>query len=132
VTLGIVSHSSLVELILLNIHAHGSSSESGRVYRIDKFNVPSSARKEFIDKVHSTHELLRTLPGFIQDNVLEQIGGPGEFNFVTIVIWDSMESMEAAGKAFMAKREEIGFNPQEMFARLEIKADLANYKQIDV
>jgi heme-degrading monooxygenase HmoA len=114
------------------LNTRGSSSELGEVYRIDKFNVPSSARKEFIDKVHRTHELLRTLPGFIQDNVLEQIGGPGEFNFVTIVIWDSMESMEAARKAVMAKREESGFNPQEMFARLGIKADLANYKQIDV
>jgi heme-degrading monooxygenase HmoA len=119
-------------VILLNPHTHGSSSESGRVYRIDKFNVPSSARKEFVDKVHSTHELLRILPGFIQDNVLEQIGGSGKFNFVTIVIWDSTESMEAARNAVMAKREETGFNPQEMFARLGIKADLANYKQIDV
>jgi heme-degrading monooxygenase HmoA len=117
-------------LILLS--THGSSSESRRIYRIDKFNVPSSARKEFIDKVHGTHQILRTLPGFIQDNVLEQIGGPGEFNFVTLVIWDSTESLEAARKAVMAKHEEIGFNPQEMFARLGIKADLANYKQIDV
>jgi heme-degrading monooxygenase HmoA len=117
-------------LILLS--THGSSSESRRrIYRIDKFNVPSSARKEFIDKVHSTHELLRTLPGFIQDNVLEQIGGPGEFNFVTIVIWDSTESIEAARKAVMAKREQNGFDPQDMYARLGIKADLANYRQID-
>ena len=109
---------------------HESSNESRRIYRIDKFNVPSSARKEFIDKVHRTHEFLRTLPGFIQDSVLEQTGGPGEFNFVTIVIWDSTESIEAARKAVMAKYEEIGFNPQEMFARLWIKADLANYQQI--
>jgi heme-degrading monooxygenase HmoA len=122
----------MVDGIKKSTHTHGSASESGRVYRIDNFNVPSSARKEFIDKVHSTHGLLRTLPGFIQDNVLEQIGGPGEFNFVTIVIWDSMESMEAARRAVVAKREEIGFNPREMFARLGIKADLANYKQIGV
>jgi heme-degrading monooxygenase HmoA len=106
------------------------SNESGRIYRIDKFNVPGSAHQEFIDKVHRTHEFLRTLPGFIQDTVLEQTGGPGEFNFVTIVIWDSMESIEAARKTVTAKYEEIGFNPQEMFARLGIKADLANYQQI--
>jgi heme-degrading monooxygenase HmoA len=109
---------------------HGSSDESRRIYRIDKFNVPNSARKEFIDKVHRTHEFLRTLSGFVQDSVLEQTSGPGEFNFVTIVIWDSTESIEAARKAVMAKYEEIGFNPQEMFARLGIKADLANYQQI--
>jgi heme-degrading monooxygenase HmoA len=107
------------------LNVNGSSGESRRIYRIDKYNVPSSARKEFIDKVHITHELLRTLPGFIQDNVLEQIGGQGEFNFVTIVIWDSTESIEAARKAAMAKSEEIRFDPKEMLVRLGIKADLA-------
>ena len=109
---------------------HESANELRRIYRIDKFKVPSSARKEFIDRVHKSHEFLRTLPGFIQDYVLEQTGGPGEFNFVTIVIWNSMESIEAAREAVKAKYEEIGFNPQEMFAKLGIKADLANYQEI--
>ncbi len=31
----------------------------------------------------------------------------------------------------MAKHEEIGFKPNEMFDRLRIKADLANYSQIE-
>ena len=109
---------------------HESANELRRIYRIDKFKVPSSAHKEFIDRVHNSHEFLRTLPGFIQDYVLEQTGGPGEFNFVTIVIWNSMESIEAAREAVKAKYEESGFNPQEMFAKLGIKADLANYQEI--
>ena len=101
-----------------------------RIYRIDKFKGPSSAREEFIDRVHKSHEFLRTLPVFIQDYVLEQIGGPGEFKLITIVIWNSMESIEAARKAVMTKYEETGFNPQEMYSRLGIKADLANYQEI--
>jgi heme-degrading monooxygenase HmoA len=109
---------------------HESPNEQRRIYRIDRFKVPSSAREEFIDRVHKSHEFLRTLPGFIQDYVLEQIGGPDEFNFVTIVIWNSMESLEAARKVVTTKYEEIGFDPQEMFARLGIKADLANYQEI--
>jgi hypothetical protein len=107
-----------------------STNETRQIYRIDKFKVPGSARQEFMDRVHSTHEFLRTLPDFVQDSVLEQTGGPGEFNIVTIAIWDSPESIKAAGKAVTTKYEEIGFNPQEMLARLGIKADLANYRQL--
>jgi heme-degrading monooxygenase HmoA len=106
------------------------SDKQQRIYRIDKFKGPSSARGEFIDRVHKSHEFLRTLPGFIQDYVLEQIGGPGEFKLITIVIWNSMESIEAARKAVTTKYEETGFNPQEMYSRLGIKADLANYQEI--
>lgn len=101
------------------------------VYRIDKFKVPKSARDEFIQKVRITHEFIQTLPGFIQDLVLEQIGGPGEFNLVTVVVWESTDALDSAKQAVMAKHEEMGFKPNEMFDRLGIKADLANYSQIE-
>jgi heme-degrading monooxygenase HmoA len=91
---------------------HHSLKESRQIYRIDKFVVPSSARTEFLDKVERTHEFLGTLPGFVQDYLLEQTGGPGEFNVVTIAIWSSVEAIEAAREAVMAKHEEMGFNPQ--------------------
>ncbi len=115
-----------------NTTTQSPTDEPQRVYRIDKFKVPSSARKEFIDRVHSTHEFLTTLPGFVQDCALEQTGGPSEFNFITIVIWNSMRSIEAARETVKAKYKEIGFNPQEMFAKLGIKADLANYQEIQI
>jgi heme-degrading monooxygenase HmoA len=110
---------------------HHLLKESRQIYRIDKFVVPSSARTEFLDKVKRTHEFLRTVPGFVQDHTFEQTGGPGEFNVVTIARWDSVESIEAARKAVMARHEAMGFNPQEMVARLGIKADLASYRQVD-
>ena len=106
------------------------SNKPERIYRVDKFVVPDLAREEFISKVQATHELLRTLPGFLQDFVLEQSAGPGEFNVVTIVEWDSIESIEPARAVVMARHKEMNFNPQEMFARLGIKADLGNYRQI--
>jgi heme-degrading monooxygenase HmoA len=108
------------------------SNQSQRIYRVDKFVVPDSAREEFMSRVRSTHELLTTLPGFLQDFVLEQSSGPGEFNFVTLVEWDGVESIENAKAAAMAMHKEMQFNPQEMFARLGIKADLGNYRHIDV
>jgi heme-degrading monooxygenase HmoA len=104
---------------------------SERVYRVDKFVVPDHAREEFVGRVRETHSLLRTLPGFLQDFVLEQSSGPGEFNFVTVAEWDSVESMENAKAAVMAMRKETKFDPQEMFARLGIRADMANYRRVE-
>lgn len=109
---------------------HTSSNGSDRIYRIDKFNVPDTARQEFMERVYSIHEFLRTLPGFVWDAILEQSGGPGEFNIVTIAVWDSPEVVEAARKMATARYEEIGFNPQELITRLGIKADMANYQRL--
>jgi len=106
---------------------NSSPDKSKRVYRVDKFVVPAEARAEFITKVQNTHDLLRTLPGFVQDFVLEKSAGPGEFNFVTIVEWESAEAIVNARAAVMAMHERIKFNPQEMFEQLGIRADLGNY-----
>lgn len=100
------------------------------IYRVDKFVVPAEARDEFLEKVHQTHELLRTLPGFQQDFLLEKSAGNGEFNIVTIAEWDNNHSVEQAGVAVRKMHAETGFNPQELFARLGIKIDRANYERI--
>lgn len=106
------------------------SSERGRVYRVDKFKVPPLAREEFLGKVHETHALLRTLPGFEGDFLLEQSSGPGEFNVVTIAIWKDEASIVQAKAAVEAEREKTGFSPQELLVRLGIEADLANYREM--
>ncbi len=107
-----------------------TSDLSTRVYRVDKFIVPQPAFEEFVNKVKLTHEVLRKQPGFLQDFLLEQTGGPGEFNFVTIVEWESQEFVEQARTAVMALHKSINFNPAELVDRLGIKGDIANYKQI--
>jgi heme-degrading monooxygenase HmoA len=68
------------------------------MYRVDKFSVPAHARREFLEKVHATRELLRSQAGFAQDFILEQASGSGEFNFVTIVEWENAEAMEPGSR----------------------------------
>jgi hypothetical protein len=102
-----------------------------RLYRIDKFKVPQSVRIEFLERVRTTHQLLRTLPGFVRDAVFEQTSGPGVFNFVTLVEWESAAALEGAKQVIMAKHAEREFNSGEMFTRLGIDADLANYVQFE-
>jgi heme-degrading monooxygenase HmoA len=82
---------------------------SERIYRVDKFAVPGAAREEFIDNVRRTHSLLQAQSGFLQDFVLQQSSGPGEFNFVTIVEWASQEAVENARTAVLALHGEMKF-----------------------
>jgi len=100
------------------------------VYRIDKFRVPESAQSEFLARFREMREFLRQLPGFVEEQILKQVGGPGVFNFVTIAVWENAEAIAAAREAAMAHQKAKGFNPQELFARLNIQADLAHYEEI--
>lgn len=107
-------------------------STAGHVYRVDKFVVPNAARDEFLARVQATHEVLRKQPGFVQDNLLEQFAGPGEFNFVTVLEWEDQMYIEGARKAVMALHEQSDFNPQALYERLHIRADVANYREVMV
>jgi heme-degrading monooxygenase HmoA len=102
-----------------------------KIYRVDKFVVPSSAREEFLDKVRRTHALLKAQPGFLQDFVPEQSSGPGEFNFVTLVEWASQDAVEKARAAVAALHRGMNFDAKELFARTGIKADIANYSRLE-
>jgi hypothetical protein len=101
------------------------------VYRVDKFVVPPPARDEFLDRVRATHRILREQPGFVRDHILEQSDGPGSFNIVTLVEWAGQEYIDSAKIAVMAAQRKMNFNPQELLARLGIKADIANYQRLE-
>lgn len=102
------------------------------MFRVDKFIVPEPARAEFLARVRAIHALLRTLPGFVQDFVLEQSGGPGAFNVVTIAVWEDAKAVDLAKKIAAEHYKKIGFNPAEFMRRLNIHADLGNYAEVEV
>ena len=106
------------------------SVDGGSVFRVDKFVVPAAAREEILAKVRTTHELLRLQHGFVQDFLLEQFSGPGEFNLVTIVEWESQAAVDNVVPIVKAAHERIAFNPQETIARLGVRADIANYQRL--
>jgi len=106
-----------------------SAQNSQHRYRIDKFKVPPASREEFLKGVRDTQSFLATIPGFIRNALFEQSSGPGVFNFVTMVEWESAEAIERAAKAVTARFEATGFNPQATRVRLGIEADVAIYRQ---
>lgn len=105
-------------------------SEASRLCRVDKFVVPEAAREEFLQRVRETHQILRRQPGMLRDAILEQVGGPGRFNIVTIVEWESQLAIDSARQAVMQAHTASGFDAHATLQRLGIEADVANYREL--
>lgn len=106
-------------------------SEASHIYRVDKFIVPAAAYEEFLSRILHTHQILRRQPGFVQDSVLEQSGGPGKYNIVTVAQWQSQAAIDAAKLVVQAEHAKNDFNPQHTMQRLGVQADIANYVLVD-
>lgn len=100
---------------------------SSPVYRVDKFSVPPAGYEEFLGRVSAAHEMLRQQAGFVRDLVLEQQSGPGDFNIVTLVEWESEAAMAKVIEVIDRKYRESGFDRQATLTRLGIRADIGNY-----
>ena len=97
------------------------------IFRVDKFAVPAQARDAFMTRLRNTHKALGTADGCVQNLVLEQVSGTGEFNVVTIVEWRDSAAYENARQAAQQRQKDSGFDPQSYFRELDIRADLGNY-----
>ena len=104
---------------------------SGRVYRLDRFVVPPAAREEFLMRVNQTHEILRAQQGFVQDFLLERPGEDGAAIIVTMVEWDSQETVDRVVPIVQAAHREMGFSPKETIARLGVTAEIGVYQAIE-
>lgn len=100
------------------------------IYRIDKFAVPAAARAAFLANVAETHAVLRRQPGFVRDLVVEQSGGPGRFNFVTLVEWTGEDAIAGAAAAVQARHAAIGLDPRAFVAAAGIDGDVALYRAV--
>jgi heme-degrading monooxygenase HmoA len=102
-----------------------------RVYRLDRFVVPRPAREEFLTRVNQTHEILRRQAGFLQDFLLERPGEEGATIIVTMVEWDSRETVDRVVPIVQAAHREMDFSPKETIARLGITAEIGIYQAIE-
>lgn len=103
------------------------TSTNASLFRVDKFIVPAAARDTFLDGVRGVHQLIGAQPGCVQSHVLEQVGGPGEFNFVTIVEWADAQHMDAARRVITAHHAQAGIDVDAFRTQHGIRADVAAY-----
>jgi heme-degrading monooxygenase HmoA len=100
------------------------------IFRVDRFKIPVAAREEFLARVRATHEILRPIPGFVEDFLLEQRLASGDLRIVTIAVWQNAQAFNSAKAIVQERYKKIGFNPAEIIERLGIEADLADYTML--
>ena len=96
---------------------------------IDKFIVPASATKAFVERSIIARDFLRKLEGFIEDAAYERIDENGNLVFISIAVWKDMQSMTNAKEAVQAEYKKQGFNPAEFMQSLAITIDRGLYKR---
>ncbi|SRR5258708_18774351 len=97
---------------------------------IDKFFIPAPAIQEFHERMKINRNFLKTLPGFKKDVAYEYPDESGNLICITVAEWESMEALNKAKEAVQAEYKKEGFNPGEMFKRLNISMDRGIYKEV--
>lgn len=69
----------------------------------------------------TNRKLIKTLPGFIRDNVYRQPQENGDLVVVTVAIWENQESIDKAKATVQAEYKRTGFNMPEFIAKSGIK-----------
>ena len=96
---------------------------------IDTFIVPDESLAAFLSEIRKSARVLRTIPGFVEGFILEKKDGASRHNIVTTAIWQSEEAFENAKKTAMAEFQKIGFNPQDIMARLKVQMERGIYER---
>src|SRR5215470_1794089 len=102
-----------------------------QIFRIDRFKVPAASREEFLSRVRTSNEVLRSLPGFVEDCFFEQRDDRGESKIVTIAIWNDGHAFTNAKASVEEHYKKIGFKPGEIIKRLGIEAEMDAYTKLD-
>jgi predicted ester cyclase len=111
--------------VLYNKKAH-----NGQVNFIDKFFVPAAAINEFRERTQLNRDLIKKLPGFIEDAAYEYKDNDGNLVCVTVAMWQNNEALNNAKEAVQAEYKKQGFDAPAMLKRLNITVDRGVYSQV--
>ena len=98
---------------------------------IDKFYVPKAAISAFTRRMDINRKLIRTLPGFIRDNVYQQPQENGDIIVVTVAVWENQDSINKAKEKVQAEYKRTGFNMPEFISKSGIKLERGVFSETE-
>jgi heme-degrading monooxygenase HmoA len=102
-----------------------------RYFRIDRFTgIPAQGREEFLERVHSTQQMLRAQDGYVRGYVLEQPGDAQTSTILTFAEWENADVVPRVTQAVAEFHRAQGYNPNELLARLGITVERGAYRGI--
>ncbi|MEP6984261.1 MAG: antibiotic biosynthesis monooxygenase [Chloroflexota bacterium] len=94
---------------------------------IDTFIVPEESRAEFRQAATGAQSFIRTLPGYVEGYIYEQMNGDSSSNFLTTAVWKTEDDFENAKKAVLAEYQRTGYDPQVTRRKLGIEQTRSTY-----
>jgi heme-degrading monooxygenase HmoA len=96
---------------------------------IDLFRVPTESRPDFLKAANQAQSFIKTLPGFVDGYLYEQIGKEDGYDYVTTAVWDSEAALKNAQAAVLLENQKQGVSRQEFFLKLKIERKRAIYQR---
>lgn len=115
-------------LLPTNFPSTLSQGDESNVFFIDKFIIPQYAIEEFTQRMQYNRNFIKSIPGFIKDEVLSHEDNHGNLVLMTIAVWQSQDHLDKAKQSVQAEYKKINFNPTEFTERLGIKTERAVFK----
>lgn len=106
------------------VHARRSDSQ---VYFIDRFHVPKAAVDAFTGRMNNNRAVIKSLPGFVRDEVIATELENGDLTLMTIAVWESMEYLDNARKLVQEEYKRTKFDPAEFTRSLGITMERQLY-----
>ncbi|HEY8513169.1 MAG TPA: ester cyclase [Cyclobacteriaceae bacterium] len=97
------------------------------VYFVDRFLVPKEAIEVFTDRMNHNRAFIKTLPGFVRDEVIASELENGDINLITIAVWESMGHLEQARKRVQEEYKKTNFDPEKFTKSLNITMERQLY-----
>jgi heme-degrading monooxygenase HmoA len=94
---------------------------------IDTFTVPEASKDEFREAAVKAQTFIKTLPGYVEGYIYEQMAGESHYNVLTTAVWKNEETFENAKKAVLEEYQRIGYNPQVTRQKLGIEQTRSTY-----
>jgi steroid delta-isomerase-like uncharacterized protein len=96
------------------IHATQSNAN---VYFVDKFLVPKNAVDVFTERMNYNRSIIKTIPGFIRDDVMVTKHENGDLTIMTVAVWETLDHVENGRKTVQKAYKKINFDPAEFTKR---------------
>lgn len=108
----------------LSILTQGSDNHA---FFVDKFRIPKDAIAPFRERMNYNRDYIKTLPGFVRDEVIAQQTNGGDLLLMTIAEWKSQQHLDEAKKLVQAEYHRTNFNAVEFTGSLGIQMERELY-----
>ncbi len=105
-----------------------SKEKESTMFFVDKFFIPKNAIAEFTQRMQYNRNFIKSLPGFIKDEVMAYEDNSGDLILMTIAAWQNQDYLDKAKRSVQTEYEKINFDPAEFTEQLNIKMERQLYK----